>query len=189
MGSASARSQSPRGPEGGTGHGPRAPQALREAELPVRHQRGSARVDRAQLQRSGQDEVPDAPGGGGGSSTGGDGALPLRQSAPGGRGQRRPGRACRTATPPGQGALSRGAGQPGEPSSQDAFAASEAQFAKVRTFLSGGAAAGLQHFQLEEYIKTEGFELLRLLLQGHFDLRSLQEGTPGGGGRRQRRPP
>jgi hypothetical protein len=33
----------------------------------------------------------------------------------------------------------------------------------------------LEHFELEEYIKTEGFELLRLLLQDHFDLREARE--------------
>jgi hypothetical protein len=41
--------------------------------------------------------------------------------------------------------------------------------------LVGGAAAALDHFELEQYIKTEGFELLRLLLQDHFDLRATQE--------------
>jgi hypothetical protein len=51
---------------------------------------------------------------------------------------------------------------PGRP-----FAASAAQFDKICGFLGGEAAAGLQHFQLEGYLKTEGFELLRLLLQGH----------------------
>jgi hypothetical protein len=41
--------------------------------------------------------------------------------------------------------------------------------------LAGEAAAALEHFELEQYIKTEGFELLRLLLQNHFDLREMRE--------------
>ena len=36
-------------------------------------------------------------------------------------------------------------------------------------------AAVLQHAELESYIRTEGFELLRLMLQDHFDLRQLRE--------------
>jgi len=36
-------------------------------------------------------------------------------------------------------------------------------------------AGTLEHFELEEYIKIEGFELLRLLLQDHFDLRASRE--------------
>lgn len=50
-----------------------------------------------------------------------------------------------------------------------------AQFAKVRGFLAGDTAATLEHSELEGYIKTEGFELLRLLLQAHFDLRTFRE--------------
>jgi hypothetical protein len=41
--------------------------------------------------------------------------------------------------------------------------------------LAGETAFGLEHFDLEQYIKTDGFELLRLLLQDHFDLRALRE--------------
>lgn len=57
----------------------------------------------------------------------------------------------------------------------EAAEASVAQFAKVRGFLAGDSAAGLEHSELEAYIHTEGFELLRLLLQDHFDLRAAQE--------------
>ncbi|MGH9044900.1 MAG: ISKra4 family transposase [Acidimicrobiales bacterium] len=56
-----------------------------------------------------------------------------------------------------------------------AFSASAAQFGRLRDFLTGEAAAGLSHFELEEYIRTDGFELLRLLLQDHFDLRASRE--------------
>ncbi len=163
----SARSQAQRGPKGGTGHGPRAPEALREAELPVRNGRGSARVDRAQLQGARQDEVLDAPGGRGGTGAGGDRSLPRRPGTPGGGGQRRPGRAGGTAGPPEEDGLRT------EPGS--VFASSAAQVDKIYAFLGGEEAAGLEHSQLEGYIRTEGFELLRLLLQEHFDLRALRE--------------
>lgn len=53
--------------------------------------------------------------------------------------------------------------------------ASLAQFTKLRRFLTGDQSADLEHSELEAYIKTEGFELLRLLLQDHFDLRELSE--------------
>jgi len=60
-------------------------------------------------------------------------------------------------------------------SSSEPFGASTAQFGRVRDFLVGGAAAVLEHVELEQYIKTSGFELLRLFLQDHFDLRATQE--------------
>lgn len=49
------------------------------------------------------------------------------------------------------------------------------QFDKIRGFLAGEQAARLEHSELEGYIKTEGFELLRLFLQDHFDLREMRE--------------
>jgi len=168
-------SQGQGGPKDGTGHCPRAPQALREAQLPVCNRRGRARVDRAQLQGDRQDEVLDAPSGGCGSSTCGDGALPGGQSPCGSSRERRPGPARRTPPSPGGRALERRAAPPGGPSSEDAFAASHAQFDKICGFLTGEEAAGLEHSELEHYIRTEGSELLRLLLQGHFDLRALRQ--------------
>jgi len=62
-----------------------------------------------------------------------------------------------------------------ETSPAEAAEASVAQFAKIRGFLAGEDAAGLEHSGLEAYIHTEGFELLRLLLQDHFDLRAAKE--------------
>jgi hypothetical protein len=50
-----------------------------------------------------------------------------------------------------------------------------AKFESIRSFLAGGAASALEHFELETYMKTEGFELLRLLLQDHLDLRATKE--------------
>lgn len=62
-----------------------------------------------------------------------------------------------------------------ETSPAGAAEASVAQFAKIRGFLAGEDAAGLEHSELEAYIHTEGFELLRLLLQDHFDRRAAKE--------------
>jgi hypothetical protein len=148
---------------GGARHGARPPQALREAELPLRDRGGNARVDGAQLQGAGQDEVLDAAGRRGRSGAGGDGALQVSEGPCGDAGQRGPGSAG-------------GAARPAEDelSSRDGDA-SATQFAKVRGFLSGEVAGTLEHFELEEYIKIEGFELLRLLLQDHFDLRASRE--------------
>lgn len=64
---------------------------------------------------------------------------------------------------------------PAETSPAEAAEASVAQFAKIRGFLAGDTAATLEHSELEDYIHTEGFELLRLLLQDHFDLRAVNE--------------
>jgi hypothetical protein len=166
-----AQAQAQRRPAGGARNGARTPQTLREAELPVRDRRDRARVDRAQLQAGGQDEVLDAPGGRGGVGAPGDGALPVRQEGSGGAGQRRVGRAGRTALPAQDLALNEDV----EPTCKDAFAASAAQFQTIRRFFADDAAAGLEHSELEHYIKTEGFELLRQFLQDHFDLRALNE--------------
>lgn len=169
------RSQAEQGPKGGARHGARPPQALREAELPLRDGRGSARVDGAQLQGARQDEVLDAASRRGRGGAGGDGALPVRQGPCGGTGQRRPGRTGGTARPVEESALSARASDATESYLPGDLDASAAQFAKVRGFLSGRAAAALEHFELEQYIRTEGFELLRLLLQDHFDLRASRE--------------
>jgi hypothetical protein len=64
---------------------------------------------------------------------------------------------------------------PAETSPAETTEASVAQFAKIRGFLAGVTAATLEHSELEDYIHTEGFELLRLLLQDHFDLRAVNE--------------
>ncbi len=158
------------GASDGEGDGGRPPEEVWQAELPVRGRRG-APLHRAQLLGGEPDEVLDVAGGRGGAGADGDGALQGRKGAPRGTGQRWPGRAGRTAGPPEEDRLSTGAG----PLSGGPFAASAAQFDQICGFLRGDAAAGLQHFQLEEYVKAEGFELLRLLLQGHFDLRALRE--------------
>lgn len=64
---------------------------------------------------------------------------------------------------------------PAETSPDQATDACVAQFGKIRDFLAGQAAVALEHSELESYVRTEGFELLRLLLQDHFDLRASTE--------------
>lgn len=63
-----------------------------------------------------------------------------------------------------------------------------APFDKARGLLSGEATGALRHGELGEHSKTEGFELLRLLLQDHPDLRasrkqSIDEVLEASGGR------
>ncbi len=48
------------------------------------------------------------------------------------------------------------------------------KFEAIRGFLRGDAACALEHFEQETYMRTEGFELLRLLLQDHLDLRATK---------------
>ena len=48
-------------------------------------------------------------------------------------------------------------------------------FEQLIGWLEGDEAAGLEHGQLEEQLDTRGRELLRQLLQGNLDLRSLRE--------------
>jgi hypothetical protein len=162
--------------ERGSGDGPRngagAPQTLREAELPVRDRRGGSRVDGAQLQGGRQDEILDVAAGGGGTGADGDGAFPGRQGPPRRPGQQRLGAAGGTSEAAECAFVGEGIE---ERSWTEDFGSSIAQFAKIGRFLTGEAAVALGHFELEQYLKTEGFELLRLLLQDHFDLRALRE--------------
>jgi hypothetical protein len=55
------------------------------------------------------------------------------------------------------------------------FTASREYFDSVVGFLDGGAAAGLQHGQLEEHLAEVGRELIRLLQQDHTNLRAVRE--------------
>lgn len=57
----------------------------------------------------------------------------------------------------------------------EAFGASAAQFVKMAQFLAEAGSFGLEHFDLECYVTTEGREMLRLMLQEHFDLGALRE--------------
>ena len=57
----------------------------------------------------------------------------------------------------------------------DPFAASKDMFGGLAAELAGPAAAGLTAFQLEELVDERGREVLRQLLQDHFDLRAARE--------------
>ena len=57
----------------------------------------------------------------------------------------------------------------------EAFSASAAQFLKMAHFLAESESFGLEHFDLERYVTTEGREMLRLMLQDHFDLGAVRE--------------
>jgi hypothetical protein len=53
--------------------------------------------------------------------------------------------------------------------------ASRAQFEAILSYLDSAEAAGLEHFELETWLAANGQELLRKLMQEHFDLRALRE--------------
>jgi hypothetical protein len=53
--------------------------------------------------------------------------------------------------------------------------ASRAQFEAILSYLDGAEAAGLEHFELESWLAAHGQQLLRQLMQEHFDLRALWE--------------
>jgi hypothetical protein len=56
-----------------------------------------------------------------------------------------------------------------------AFEASRAVFETLIGFFAGPEAAELTHGELEARLKTDGFDLLRQVLQDHFDLRAARE--------------
>ncbi len=57
----------------------------------------------------------------------------------------------------------------------DPFAASRAKFEAVVEYLESAQAAGLEHFELEIWLEGNGREVLRTLLQEHYDLRATRE--------------
>ncbi len=57
----------------------------------------------------------------------------------------------------------------------DPFAVSKGMFAALASELAGPAAAGLTACELEELLDERGREVLRQLLQDHFDLRAARE--------------
>jgi hypothetical protein len=57
----------------------------------------------------------------------------------------------------------------------DPFAISKAMFTGLAAELAGPAAAGLTAFELEEFLDERGREVVRQLLQDHYDLRELRE--------------
>ncbi len=57
----------------------------------------------------------------------------------------------------------------------DVFCAARAAFEALVATLAGAQAAGWTHDQVEQHLDTDGRELLRLVFQGHLDLRALRE--------------
>jgi hypothetical protein len=57
----------------------------------------------------------------------------------------------------------------------DPFAVSRAMFAALAAGLAGPAAAGLTACELEELLDESGREMIRQLLQDHYDLRGMRE--------------
>jgi hypothetical protein len=57
----------------------------------------------------------------------------------------------------------------------ESFKSSRASFETLIGFFAGPEAAGLTHAEVESRLHTDGFELLRQVLQDHFDLRALRE--------------
>jgi hypothetical protein len=115
------------GAQDGTGDGGRAPEEVREAELPVRDGR-RAPVHRAQLLRRQPDQVFDVAASGGGGGPAGDGALQGGQGASGGTGQRGAGRAGHARRSAQEDELSTGPAPAGKARPGGAFAAPAAQF-------------------------------------------------------------
>lgn len=61
-----------------------------------------------------------------------------------------------------------------EPLEEPFFSAQE-KFKEIEAMLSSGEMMNKEHSEIESYLKTEGFELLRRIMQAHLDLRSEQE--------------
>ena len=59
----------------------------------------------------------------------------------------------------------------------DVFSNAHEQYEKVLERLSSADFQCLNHGDIEGYVEQEGTELLRRLLQGHLDLRALEEGS------------
>src|SRR5258708_9497273 len=57
----------------------------------------------------------------------------------------------------------------------DPFAISKAMFTALAAELAGPAAAGLTACELEDLLDERGREVIRQLLQDHFDLRAVRE--------------
>jgi hypothetical protein len=147
-----------RGAQDGAGDGGDPPASLREAELPVRERRGAPRTGDPHLLRAEPGALGEPAGRADRPGAKGDGALPPGTPEARDRGQRRAG----------------GAGLPAQ-SLSEAFSASEDRYRALADFLGGAESADLTHAELEQRLRTDGFELLRQLFQDHLDLRAEHE--------------
>lgn len=55
------------------------------------------------------------------------------------------------------------------------FCSAQEKYNEIVAKLSSGKMMGAEHGEIERYLKTEGFELLRRMMQAHLDLRREQE--------------
>src|SRR5487761_1584505 len=149
-----------KGAEDGAGHRHDAPASMRQGELPVRRGRGTARAGHLELLRTEPGPVGEPAGRAGRAGARGDRTLPGGPPEVGGGGERRP-------RDTGGPARAAGVG--------NAFRASAQRYSSLVEFLGGEVAAALTHAELEERLRTDGFELLRQLLQDHLDVRSSGE--------------
>lgn len=60
-------------------------------------------------------------------------------------------------------------------SEEEPFCSAEEKFKEMKAKLMSKEMIGKEHFEIETYLKTEGFELLRRMMQGYVDLRTEQE--------------
>jgi hypothetical protein len=81
--------------------------------------------------------------------------------------------------PDGGGASNPVAGGSGLAGAADAFARSRERFEGIVEWLAGEQADGLEHAELEDRLRVEGRELLRLLFQDRMELRARREARLG----------
>lgn len=55
------------------------------------------------------------------------------------------------------------------------FFSAQEKFNEIVAMLSSGEMMGKEHGEIERYLKTDGYELLRRMMQAHLDLRTEQE--------------
>jgi hypothetical protein len=65
--------------------------------------------------------------------------------------------------------------------SMEEFAPGREQFAVIVAQLQSAAVLGMEHGEVEKLVSREGTELLRRLVQAHFDLRTGREKREAGG--------
>jgi len=62
---------------------------------------------------------------------------------------------------------------------EDVFEKANAQYERIKAQLRSPEAARMEHGALEKQLQKDGWDLLRLLLQGHLDLRAWEEREQG----------
>src|SRR5438552_1860073 len=58
---------------------------------------------------------------------------------------------------------------------EEPFFSAQEKFKEIEAMLSSSGMMNKEHSEIESYLKIEGFELLRRMMQAHLDLRSGQE--------------